>query len=158
MLRNLIDSDDKTILQVSSSMSSNLNDSIHLFRWLKLIRHINKSELRNKSWIEIIIKSFRMFNASIIWRLTQNFLISIIAFSIIIARWVIDEVEKFMTCIRKYVSKISKISIKWSKSTVSLIALTIICKTIFWLTSRFSKIIWYARRNSAWYRFTASIN
>jgi hypothetical protein len=57
VLRKLIDSDDKTILQVSSSISSNLNDSIHFLS----SRHINTSELRSRSWIEIIIESFRMF-------------------------------------------------------------------------------------------------
>jgi hypothetical protein len=141
VIRKSIDSDDKTLLQVSSSISSSLNDSIHLSRWFRLFRHTNTSELRNKSWIEIIIKSFRMFNALTIWRSARNFLISIIAFSIIIARWVIDEIAEFMTCMRKYVSKISKINIKSSELTVSLIALTIICRTIFLLTSRFSKII-----------------
>jgi hypothetical protein len=130
MFRKSVDSNDKTILHVSSSISSNLNDSIHLSRWLRLSRHINTSELKSKSWIEIIIESFRMFKTSIIWRSARNFLISIIAFSIIITRWVIDEVEEFMTCIRRYVSKISKMSINSSESIVSLIALTIIWSII----------------------------
>jgi hypothetical protein len=156
MLRKSIDSDDKTILQVSSSISSNLNDSIHFLS----SRHINTSELKSRSWIDVIIESFRVFKASTIWRSTRIFLISIIAFSIVIARWIIDEVEKFMTCMRRYVSKISKMSIKSSESTVSLIALTIIWRIISLLTvdSRFSKIIWYVRRSSMWYLFITSID
>ncbi len=43
VLRKSIDLDDKTILQISSSMFNNLNDSIHLSRWLRLSRHINTS-------------------------------------------------------------------------------------------------------------------
>jgi hypothetical protein len=66
VLRKSVDSNDKTILQVSSSMSSNLNDSVQLSRWLRLSRHISTSELRDRSWIEIIIESLRMFKASII--------------------------------------------------------------------------------------------
>jgi hypothetical protein len=45
VLRKSIDSDDKTILQVSSSMSSNLNESIHFLS----SRHINTSELIDRS-------------------------------------------------------------------------------------------------------------
>jgi hypothetical protein len=155
VLRKSIDSDDKTILHVSSSISSNLNDSIHFLS----SRHTSTSELRSRSWIEVIIESFRVLRASIICLSARNFLISIMTFSIIIARWIIDEVERFMMCIREYVSKINKMSIKSSESIVSLIAFTIIWRTISLLTiSRFSKIIWYVRRNSAWYRFTTSID
>ncbi len=135
-------------MHVLSSTFSNLNDLIYLSRWLTLLsRHINTSELKDKSWIEIIIESFRVFNASTIWRSARNFLISIIAFSIIIIRWVIDKVERFMTCMRKYASKINKMSINSSKSIVLLIALIIICSTISLLIVdsvfrfRFSKII-----------------
>jgi hypothetical protein len=94
VIRKSVDLDDKTILHVLSSMSSNLNDSIYLSRWLRLSRHINTSELKNRSWIEIIIKSFWVFNALTIWCSAQNFLILIIVFSIIITRWVIDEVKE----------------------------------------------------------------
>jgi hypothetical protein len=162
VLRKSIDSDDKTILQVSSSMFSNLNESIHFL----FSRHINTSELIDRSWIEITIESFRVFSASIIWRWARNFLISIIAFSIVIARWIMNEIEGFMTCMRRYVSKISKMSINSSESTVSLIALTIIWRIIsllivdsmFRFSFKFSKIIWYARRSSAWYRFITLID
>jgi hypothetical protein len=58
MFRKSIDSNDKSILHVSSSMFRNLNDSVHLSRWLLLSRHICTFELRNKSWIEITIDSF----------------------------------------------------------------------------------------------------
>jgi hypothetical protein len=154
VLRKSIDSDDKTILQVSSSMFSNLNESIHLSRWLTLLsRHTSTSELRHRSWIEITIESLWMFKTSIIWRSAQNFLISIFAFSIVIVRWIIDDIKKFMTCMRKYASKISKMSINLSESIVSLIALTITWRIISLLIVdsmfKFSKIIWYARRNSA---------
>jgi hypothetical protein len=100
VLQKSIDSDDKTILQVSFSMFSNLNDSVHLSRWLRLSRHTNTSELRDKSWIEITIESLRVLRASTIWRSTRNFLISIIAFSIVIARWVLRR-----AMVRKYFSK-----------------------------------------------------
>jgi hypothetical protein len=156
VLRKSIDSDDKTILQVLFSISSNLNESIHFL----FSRHINTSELIDRSWIEITIDLFRVFRTSIIWRSTRIFLISIIAFSIIITRWIIDEIEKFMTCMREYASKTSKMNINSSESIVSLITLTIIWRIISLLIvdSRFSKIIWYARRNSAWYRFITSID
>jgi hypothetical protein len=139
VLRKSVDSDDKAILHVLSSISSNLNDSIHFLS----SRHINTSELRDRSWIEIIIESFRVFKTSIIWRSARNLLISSMTFSIIIARWVIDEVERFMTCIQEYVSKISNVSINSSRLIVSLIAFTIIWSTISLLIfdSRFSKII-----------------
>jgi hypothetical protein len=160
-LRKSVDSDDKTILQVSSSISSNLNDSIHFLS----SRHIRTSELRSRSWIDVIIESFRVFNASIIWRSTRNFLISVMTFSIVIARWIIDEIERFIACIRKYVPKISKMSINSSESIVSLIALTIIWSIISLLIVSFvdsviksSLIIWYARRSSTWYLFTKSID
>jgi hypothetical protein len=58
VLRKSIDSDDNSILQISSSMSKNLNDSVHLSRWLLLSRHINTFEFSDKSWIEITIDSF----------------------------------------------------------------------------------------------------
>jgi hypothetical protein len=155
VLRKSIDSDDKTILQVSLSISSNLNDSIHFLS----SRHISTSELRNRSWIEITIESFRVLRTSIICLSARNFLISIMTFSIVITRWIIEEVERFMMCIREYVSKINKMNIKSSESIVSLIAFTIIWRAISLLTiSRFSKIIWYVRRNSAWYRFTTLID
>jgi hypothetical protein len=162
VIRKSIDSDDKTILQVSFSMRSNLNDSVHLSRWLRLSHHIKTFELRDRSWIEVIIELLRMFKASIIWCSARIFLISIIAFSIIIIRWVINEIKRFMTCMRKYASKISKMSINSSESTVSLIVLIIIWRIISLLIVdlmfKFLNIIWYARCNSAWYRFLTSIN
>jgi hypothetical protein len=147
-------------------MSSSLNDSVHLSRWLTLFsRHTSTFELRNRSWIEITIESFRMFSASVIWRSVRNLLISVMTFSIVIARWVIDEVEGLMICMRRYVSKISKMNINSSRSIVSLIAFTIIWSiTSLLIVSlidsvvRLSLIIWYARLSSAWYLFTTSID
>ncbi len=142
MLEKFVDSDDNAILQVSFSMFSNLNDSVHLSRWFALLsRHTSTFELKNRSWIEITMNSFRMFKTLIICLSARNFLISIMTFSIIIVRWIIDEIERFIACMQRYASKISKMSTKSSESTVSLIALTIICRAIFLLTSRFSEII-----------------
>jgi hypothetical protein len=86
VLRKSIDSDDNSILQISSSMFRNLNDSVHLSRWLLLSRHTSTFELRDKSWIEITMNSFRMFRTSATWRSILNFLTSVMTFSIVIAR------------------------------------------------------------------------
>ncbi len=105
MLRKLVDSNDRAILQVSSSMFSNLNKSVHLLRWLRLSGHTSTSELRNRSCTGITIESFRVFRASAICRSARNFLISVMTFSIVIARWVIDGAGKSMTCMRGYARK-----------------------------------------------------
>jgi hypothetical protein len=97
-----IESDDNSNLHVSSSMLKSLNDSVHLSRFDALSsRHINTSELRDRSWIELTFESFRIFSASTICFSTRNFLTSVIDFSIIFARWVIDDVDEFMTWIRE---------------------------------------------------------
>ncbi len=159
VLLNSIESDDESILHVSSSMLRSLNNSVYLSR-LVSSRHINTSKLRSRSWIELTFESFRVFSASTICLSTRNFLTLVIAFSMIFARWVINDVDEFIACIREYVSNINKISTSSFELTMSLIVFMIIWSAISLLTffSRFSMIIWYARRSSAWYLSTTPID
>jgi hypothetical protein len=100
----------------------------------------------------------RVFNASFNWRMTIDFRISFIALRITMNRWMIVNVETFISIMQKYASKISNVNIKSSKSIELFNAYKIICKVDFESISNiFATMIAYSRRRNSWYRLIISI-
>ncbi len=152
MIRNLINSFDNSIIADSLWMLSNLNDSFHASDWLSLLlRKVSTSEFNDSSCIKMMMRSFRVFNASFIWRIAMNFWTSFIVFFIAIARWMIVNDETFISIIREYASNTSKMKINSSNSIESLMILNVICRIISTSILEISVVvIAYIRRNKSW--------
>jgi hypothetical protein len=131
MIWILIDLFDNSIIADLFWMFSNLNDSFYVSDWLSLFsRKISTNEFNDSLCIKMMMKSFRVFNASFIWRIAINFWTSFIVFFIANVRWVIVNDETFISIIREYVSNISKMKINSSSSIESLMILNVICRII----------------------------
>ncbi len=131
MIRNLIDLFDNSTIADSFWMLNSLNGPFHAPDWLFLpSQKTSTDEFNDSSWIRMIVRSFRVFRASFIWRITMNFWTSFIAFLIAIARWLIVDDETFISIIRKYASNTSRVRIKSSNAIESLMTLNVICRAV----------------------------
>jgi hypothetical protein len=143
----------------SSFTFKSLNESFHDSDWLSFSsRYTRTSKFNERLWIKIEDESFRMFNASFNWQMTFNFRISFIALRIAMNRWMIVDVETFISIMRRYASKTNDVNIKSSKFIESFNVLKIICRIEFEsISSNFATMIAYTRRRDSWYRFIISI-
>jgi hypothetical protein len=143
----------------SSFVFKNLNEFLHDFDWLLLLsRYTKTSEFNDKAWIRIENESFRIFNASFIWRATIDFRISFMILRIATNHWIIVDEKTFISIMREYVSKMSNVSINSLSSTKSFNALNVICSVEFESMSEiFAMMIAYILRNESWYRSIISI-
>jgi hypothetical protein len=149
----------KSMIADSSSTLKSLNESFHDSDWLSFFsRYTRTSEFSDRLWIRIEDESFRVFNASINWRMTIDLRTLFIALRIAMNLWMIIDDETFISIMRRYVSNTSNVSIKSSRFIESFNVLKIICRIEFESISNiFATMIAYTRRRSSWYRSIISI-
>jgi hypothetical protein len=143
----------------SSFTFKSWNESFHDSDWLTFFsRYTRTLKFSDRIWIRVENESFRMFNASFSWRMMIDFRISFIVLRIATNRWVIIDENAFISIMRKYASKINKMSIKSFESIESFKILNVICNVEF--ESMFdisAMMITYILRSESWYRSIISI-
>jgi hypothetical protein len=144
-LRNLI-------IIISSWMLRNLNEFCQDSNLSVLSsRNIKTKKFSDRSWIMMIVDSFRVFKASFIYRDALNSRTSFMIFRIAINRWVMIDEDAFIFVILEYASKTSSVDTNSLRSTKSFNILNFIWSAESRSISNiFAVIISYTQRSESW--------